>query len=205
MTGQPDVRFVLVVGAISIAVMTIAAHLGWRGLAGAAAAVFTLALIWTAMRANARLAATRGAETGGMSGTAAAAGRLNALLMALAYGWGGAAMLAIYLLSGLKWQHGWQYGLGMIVIAAGLVIYSRQLTEQVSPMTAMRALNVTALMAMAQAAAAAVALVVLVMSGKLQTFRDDWAANHIFVAGGLAVVVLSVIAVLSHRRATRQD
>ena len=50
------------------------------------------------------------------------------------------------------------------------------------------------------AAAASVALAIVFFSGKLRTPKDDWAANHIFVAGGLAIVVISLQAYATHRR-----
>ena len=51
-----------------------------------------------------------------------------------------------------------------------------------------------------QAAAVAAALAYLVGSGKLQTAKADWAANHVFIAGGVAIVLISIVSLLAHRR-----
>ena len=54
-------------------------------------------------------------------------------------------------------------------------------------------------------AAAAVALGMLIGSGKVGSIKADWPANHVFLAGGLALVVISAIAAITHfklRRAT---
>ena len=54
-----------------------------------------------------------------------------------------------------------------------------------------------------QGVAALVGLVFLLGSGKMGTPRDDWAANYIFLFGGLAIVGLSAIAVITQRRLLR--
>src|SRR5690606_7124014 len=45
------------------------------------------------------------------------AAQRNAKLMALVWAWGAAAMAGVYTLGGLRWQHDWQYGSGMALIA----------------------------------------------------------------------------------------
>jgi hypothetical protein len=59
------------------------------------------------------------------------------------------------------------------------------------------------MLAMVQAAAAAIALGMLVSSGKLASLKADWPANHVFVAGGLALVVISVISAITHFKLRR--
>lgn len=115
----------------------------------------------------------------------------NGMLQAWAWGIGAASMLGVYLLSGLKWQHGWQYGTGMALMALLAFWFARQ----------PRWLNATAVVVALQGAAAAIGLAILAGSGKLASVKGDWAANIIFVAGGLAIAVLSVMAVAAHRRA----
>jgi hypothetical protein len=115
----------------------------------------------------------------------------NGTLLALAWGAGAVSMLGVYLLSGLKWQHGWQYGCGMALIAALAWWFAQH----------PRWLNAVAVAVGLQGAAAAIGLAVLAGSGKLASVKGDWAANVIFVAGGVAIAVLSVMAVAAHRRA----
>ncbi len=43
--------------------------------------------------------------------------RRNTRLAALVYAWGAAAFFAIYGLTGIRWQHGFQYGAGAALIA----------------------------------------------------------------------------------------
>ena len=123
-----------------------------------------------------------------------ASGR-NARLIAWTWGAGGLCMLAVYLLSGLKWQHGWQYGSGMVLIGALGFFYARSLGLRGSPMGRPAFLTAAALMAAAQGVAAIAGVMILVMSGKVASQRGDWAANIIFVAGGLTMTVLSAISV----------
>lgn len=184
----------LVVVIASIAAMTWAGATDARVVSALAAALAALVLIVTAYNHNRPAAA----DTAPTAPNAIAA--TNARLMAAVYGWGGLAMLAVYLLSGLAWRHGWQYGSGMLLIAAGLLIYARQVTDLAAPLAKPGALALGANLALAQAVAASVALVILMASGKLDTRKGDWAANHIFLAGGLAIVAVSLLAYATHRR-----
>jgi hypothetical protein len=133
------------------------------------------------------------------------ASRRNARLMAMVYGWGALALFAIYSLTELWWFHSWQYGAAMALIAAALLGFVHLLGDEKSLFRSQVSLDVSAMLAMAQAAAAAVALGMLIGSGKVGSIKADWPANHVFLAGGLALVVISVIAAITHfklRRAT---
>lgn len=191
--GELPKRLLLILVASIIGMTWAAAH-AYRvpSMIAAAAAALALALVAIDVVKRAR---SRPAPT-----DLAATARGNATLMALAYAWGGLAMLCVYMLSGLSWRHGWQYGSGMVLIAAGLFAYARNVAKPGSTLATMWSLDLVAKLTGAQGLAAAVALAVLVASGKLATPKGDWAANHIFVAGGLAIVVLSAAAVLSHLR-----
>ena len=129
-----------------------------------------------------------------------AASERNACLIAWTWGAGGISMLAVYLLSGLKWQHGWQYGSGMVLIAGLGYVYARSLGSRGSPMRRPQFLTAAALIAAAQGVAAIAGVMIIVMSGKVMSQRGDWAANIIFVAGGLTMTVLSAIAVRTWAR-----
>jgi hypothetical protein len=89
----------------------------------------------------------------------------------------------------------------MLLIALGLYVLARKLADPSS--ASPRQMETSAYLALSQGIAASIALVILAASGKLQTAKDDWAANHIFVAGGLAIVVISFLAFATHRRLSR--
>ncbi|MGE3428549.1 MAG: hypothetical protein AB7I44_17475 [Hyphomicrobiaceae bacterium] len=186
-----------------IAAMTLAAAMDWRIVSMAAAAIAAMLFVYTAITENRRLERTGPTTTNTVTPAAIAAGRINAQLIGAVYNWGGLAMLTVYALSGIYWRHGWQYGLGMLLIALGLYNFARKISAPSSPLATPAALAISAMLALAQGIAAALALVILVASGKLATAKGDWAANHIFVAGGLAIVVISVLAYATHRRLSR--
>jgi hypothetical protein len=123
--------------------------------------------------------------------------RRNARLAALVYAWGGAAMLAVYSIGGLKWRHWWQYGLAMALVAVLLMAYAHRAGKISQPR--MPPLALTAL----HGAAAAGGLVYLLAAGKLATTKEDWAANDIFLFGGLAIVALCLIAGVKQSRRSR--
>ena len=120
--------------------------------------------------------------------------RNSAGLLALVYAWGGITLFAVYALSGLWWWHSWQYALGMLAIALMLTVYVRMLASPGSMVRRARWLDAMAWLASAQAVAAVGGLLFLVCSGKLSAGNVDWPANHVFVAGGIAIVVVSVAA-----------
>jgi uncharacterized membrane protein len=55
-------------------------------------------------------------------------------------------------------------------------------------------------MTLALVVAVAAALTYLVVSGKLATPKDDWAANVVFVTGGVTVLLISIASLVTHRR-----
>jgi hypothetical protein len=174
-------------GALGMSVFgqILGAKLGNGSISAGAAALIPLALVAAAARLN------QAARQGLTPADPLSAARSNAWLQAAAWGAGAASMLGVYLLSGLKWQHGWQYGTGMALIAVAAIGYARE----------PRWLNAVAVVVGLQGAAAAIGLAVLAGSGKLASVRSDWAANVIFVAGGVTIAILSVLAVAAHRRA----
>ena len=193
---------VIVVTALaSVATMTYAAGRGLALLSALAAAAFGIAAVAIAVfffflrvfgdRAPAGPAAA--AEFLGAS-------RDNALLIALVYAWGAAALIVVYTFSGLRWQHGWQYGTGMGVIAIAIAFVAWRIAAADPRVTTPGALSAMATLARINAAAVAVGIAWLVLSGKLWAGKYDWAANQVFVAGGLAIVAVCLIAALVHAR-----
>src|SRR5262245_60380485 len=91
------------VGVLSAVAIVIAARIRQPDLATAAASSLALVVAMAAVT------------------SAGSGARGSAWLAALAYAWGAIAMQAAYLtpLTGLKWQHGWQYALAMALLAVG--------------------------------------------------------------------------------------
>jgi len=128
----------------------------------------------------------------------------NSLLATLAYGWGAAAMLVVYGLSDLSWRHWWQYGAGMILLAAMAYICARSLLGERHAQPSRDGLRQLAMMTLLQAMFVILALLYLIASGALDTQKDDWAANHIFLAGGITLALISIVSLLTYRKlATR--
>jgi hypothetical protein len=184
--------------AASVAAMWHGARIDGRSLATAAAALAGLALVGVGLLVNAPL--WRLADERVRPEALPVQARRNTRLLALAYGWGAAGMFAVYFLSGLRWWHGWQYGTLMALFAAMLLAYAHALGIEGSPWRAARVQRAALTLTVVQAALALAGVAWLVLSGKAASARSDWAANRIFVAGGLAVAALSIIAVLTKRR-----
>lgn len=128
------------------------------------------------------------------------------LILALTYAWGATAMYVDYSWSTLHWRHGWQYALAMALVAGALAYYGRYLGQAGQKDGSASVVERGFRLAAVHGLAAGTALVWMITSGKLQTPKDDWAANHVFVAGGLAIVFLSALAVRVHQRlAERRD
>jgi hypothetical protein len=175
----------------SIGLMVAGAMTGMAALTYAGGGVFLLA----ALSAGGQIWRAAGS---GESGEAVALG--FASLIVAAWTWAGLAMLACYYLTDLSWQHAWQYGAGMLLIAAGIAAYARARRQ---PGSRLAAPDATALMrgvTALQGIAALVAVAVLLLSGKVEAHGRDWAANVVFIAGGLALFALSAMAVLAERR-----
>lgn len=130
--------------------------------------------------------------------------RVNARLIALAYTWAAVALLVIYYLTRLNWYHAWQYAAGMALIAAAIFTYRHLLGQPDSMLRRPFALRLAEALTALQVMAAAGGLGFLLGTGKLMTRKDDWAANDVFLLGGLAIVVLSIHALISQQRLRRR-
>lgn len=201
---MPALRALLVV---DVLVLVAAAALGRPHLIGFGAASFAALLAGVAM------ATSRRQWTAGSPSEALAVAALegNVRLGALAWLWGALAMQGVYLtpLTGLKWQHAWQYALAMLLVAWITTLYGRRLRPEDGASDAERArcrrlsAMIPALASM-QAIGGAVGALYLVASGKVITWRPDWAANQIFLFGALLIMVLGAITLQTHRRLWRQ-
>lgn len=183
--------------AASVAGQVIGAQQGAVGMSAFAAAAFTGAMLrlgWTLNRPwwQCETSTCLGPDTGGAQPVIAAR---NAQLLALGYVWGGISLLAVYLLSGIKWQHGWQYGSGMVLIGALLLLAARALPKHWGPVLARRLAGLTLI----HGWAATGGLAWLVGSGKIWSIKGDWAANVVFAAGAVALVGVSAMALRTAR------
>lgn len=188
MSLRPVLPWLLLAGALSIAAMVLGAGRGDQFNPALAAGLFSAAVIGAALWINLPLWFGRSTEN---IGTAFVG---NVWLAALTYGWGALALFAVYSLSDITWRHSHQYGLGAALFAAGIAAYAARLERR--PNDPAPALYLTALHGLA----AALGLVYLVGTGKLVTQRGDWAANDVFLAGGIAIVVLCLIAAVTQAR-----
>lgn len=194
---EPIFALLFVAAAASVPVVVGAAAEGNQALSALAAGAFAVIALGSAVRINADpwrkdRPATLAAEASTLA--------RNTRLTALIYAWGATVMLAVYTLSGLKWQHGWQYGSSMALVAAGLYGYAALLSRESSTMRASAALRRIRALTVVHAIAAAAGLTFLVVAGKLWAGKSDWAANHVFMAGGLAVIGVCVISALTQHR-----
>jgi SNF family Na+-dependent transporter len=103
----------------------------------------------------------------------------------------------------LYWQHGWHYGLAMALIAAGMAQYVKLLEQGHPDIVSDSAIDRAMKLASAQGIGVSVVLLWLVASGKILTPRSDWAANLIFVAGGLSIVCMCAFVTKSYHELTR--
>lgn len=200
MSLQPLVPALMLLLALTTGVMTWAAAARMPSASIAAAASFLVAVLAAAWWINRPILVRGHAGADGDRDLLIHAGRRNARLMALTYAWGALALLAVYKLAGLRWQHGWQYGAAMAVMAGGLLVYVHKLGDPQTLLRRLGPLDAMALGALIQGLAIIVGLGALLASGKLWSGRNDWAANHVFVAGGLAIAGISILAFLVHRR-----
>jgi hypothetical protein len=177
---------------MSVAAMVIGASAANQALAVLAGAMFTLvaALIgW--------LFAVR-VKAGDAAGPVSAR---FARLIGAAWAWAGAGMLGCYYLTDLSWQHAWQYGLAMLLISGALQQYAVLREDSAAVVSGEGPVRTARLLTMLQAVAALAGVVMLAMSGKLEANGRDWAANIVFVAGGLAIFSLSMAALRAEKRA----
>jgi hypothetical protein len=179
--------------------MAIAASVGLAATTVACAALFVIIIIAAAGRTNPTLPERQAADH------AVTIARRNARLAALTYAWAGLALQSVYFtpLTGLRWQHGWQYGLAFMLLALGTFGFAFLLGDSRRPALADRLARLIGPLTTGQALLAATGAAYLAGSGKLLSARADWAANIVFAFAALALMVVSALALRSHARLTR--
>jgi hypothetical protein len=183
-------NYVLSRAAVSLVAIAYAAVKSDWIAAAVGAALFAQALIWTAIKATAP-------ENGAT--TPLRVIRETTRLSAVTLLWGAAALLLAYPLLGLKWQHGWQYGLGAALISGVFIAYAHRISDDRHVLAQSTALKVTRYFSAAFAIALLGAVDWLVTSGKLATTKGDWLANDVFLAVAASLFVLAALAVLRTR------
>ena len=205
-TLQPNSRryhvWLAATAIVTVCGLVFAAGTMQRLLAIVAAGMFALVVAIVTVMLNNRVAAA--SNNVGSSAGAANAATHNAALIAIVFGWGGSAILGAYYLTDLFWHHAWQYGIAMCVVAGLVGQYSSMLARGDNRLSTPVWLARSAWLALAQAVAAAAGLTFLILSGKLARHNNDWIANHVFVAGGLAIIIVSIVAFLAQRPTSRR-
>ena len=188
---------------VTVLAMMIAARAEQTSATSAFAAAFALAVVAASWRTNDRhwSAAPADAAT---SLEPLHAARRNARLTGLAYAWAALAMLGLYStpLTGLRWQHGWQYATAFGLLSVFALAYTH-LSGSRNAATRQRLQRLAGPLSALQAMLAAAGLTFLVLSGTLQSRRPDWAANVIFLYATLTIMIITAVALRTHIRLTR--
>lgn len=185
----------------SIAAMVTGIRADLPSFSWIAAGLFAVALVATAIDINKPWWNNDATAAG--PGASLQAAVHNARLLVVGYLWGAFALLMIYRLSGLRWQHGLQYGAGMALLGWFALIYVHFLVRPGSRLASPRALMQATWLSVAHGAAALGGVLFLLLSGKINSIKDDWAANQIFLAGGLAIVGLSLVSAYTQFKLAR--
>lgn len=204
MSLQRVMPWLITLLAVTILAMMIAARAGLSAATSGSAAVFALAVVATSWRTNVRLWTTAATEQSTTSLEPIHAARRNARLAALTYAWAALGMLGLYTtpLTGLRWQHGWQYATAFGLLSIFALAYTHLSGSRNSSMR-QKLQQLAGPLAAAQATLAALGLAFLVMSGTLQSRRPDWAANVIFLYATLTIMIITAVALRTHIRLTR--
>ncbi len=201
---RPSLPWLLTTLAAALVAMTVAAGAIRKAESATAAAIFAIVLVATAVRTNSplwrRSAGT--ADAGGV--TPRDALRQTAQLIMLAYLWCALAFYAIYIGTHVRWQHGWEYGSALMLIALAHVFYLWRIADPKDKFATPLAIARAVRLAFLQAVAIACGLIWLIGSGKLSSLKGDWAANQLFLAGGFAIMCLSMIMIKSYAVLTEQ-
>jgi hypothetical protein len=192
---RPSFPWLLTTLAAALIAMTLAAGATRKVEAAFAATVFACALVATAVLTNSPLWRRSGQNAGV---TPRDALMQTTRLIMLAYLWCALAFYAIYLGTDIRWQHGWEYGSALLVLALAHAFYLWRLGDPSDAVSGPAAVSLAVRLASIQAVAIACGLIWLIASGKLSTLRGDWAANDLFLAGGFTIMCLSMIIVKTH-------
>ena len=128
----------------------------------------------------------------------------NARFMGFAYAWGSLSMATMYYLTDLKWYHAYQYAIYMGVPAIVSIIFARILLHSKGTGHTAGNLKLSMRLTIVQAVAMIGIIGYLLSSGKLKIIDRDWAADHVFLWGSLAILGLSILALAVQWRLANQ-
>ncbi len=190
---------------VAVAGMVLAVIKGVGGLLIVPAAIFVGVMIWSALRANRPDWAEDRAPEGAPADRMLAALGRNSRIMGVAYAFAAFALQTLYAtpLTGLRWQHGWQYAMVFAVLAVIAFEYGRIVQATASGLRD-RLARLAVPLLIGQAVLAGGSLAFLALSGKVFTRRPDWAANLVFLFAALLVMVLGAIALRTHAALTER-
>ena len=198
MTLRPFLLPLILALLASLAGLTLSAMYADRWHSALSVTLFAVTAIAAGFRVNAPLWRAI-ADSEAQTTTTAIALMRTTRIAAIVYAWGGASMFVLYHWSGLHWRHGWQYGLAMTVMAAAHIVYVRMLSQKTPWLANDSAVGMAVGFAAFHGLAASAGFAYIAATGKLYTTHDDWAANHVFLAGALTLIFLSAFAIRSHR------
>lgn len=191
MSLQPLIISVVVAILLSAGGMAYGAATSSRALTAFGAFAFSFFMFIVAWRVNRPAWRTQASQSADMLFHTM---RRNTRLAALTYAWAAAAFFAIYGLTEVRWQHGWQYGAAAALIALGLLVYVHRMGQDghlTPPPMALTALHGLAVLG---------GLIFLILAGKLATPKGDWPANYIFLFGGIAILSICYVAIITQWR-----
>ena len=188
----------------SLAAVTYAAIIRAHDIALLAAAGFAFAIVASGLWLRQKFIAQQNSQVRLVPEAASRrALQQTTYLTTLTYAWCAAALFLCYPIIGLPWRHGWQYGTGFLLTACAFAVYLSRLKDERDPLAQPTAVNTAVGLAALQAGVSVATLGWVVLSGKLATLKNDWAANDIFLAGGLTILCLSITLITTHRRLMR--
>lgn len=208
MTDRQQWAWLVATGLLTIAAMVVGAAMERQLLsimAGAMMTVVTAAVGWIfAARASPADADQRAVSAPALTAAPrdAVAARF-ARLMGTLWVWSGLAMLGSYYLTDLSWQHAWQYGAAMLLIGGFVWTYAANRERPGSRFADDDLAGTARWMTRLQGIAVLAGLIFLMLGDKLHADKADWAANVVFIAGGLALYSLSRAALQADDRAMR--
>lgn len=190
-------RFAIALMAAGAIAMVLSAGPGRAGLSEAVAATTALLFAATAVWLHWPDVSGTGSGQGTLERT-----RNGAVVNAAVYGWAALSMAGMYYLTDLSWYHAYQYAI-IFALAAGvtwLIARAVQGLRPGEPERIRRALSLLSPLAFAQGLGALGVAGALAWTGKLTAFRADWAANHVFFYGALALAAVSLSGLPGLRR-----
>ncbi len=204
MPARDPTNLLLSIGMAAVALMVFVAAKGSGGLIVVPVTVFCVMLVVAMTAVNA-------VDWNG-AGTAVDADRRrmalirNSRMLGAAYAFCALAMMLLYTprVTGLRWQHGWQYASAFSLLGILAFEYARMLAKPANERWVWLE-EVAVPLAIGQSVFAAGGLAYLTLSGKILARRPDWAANVVFAAGAFMVMVGCAITLRTHLRLSGRD